>query len=172
MNEQPSLLVVVPRAESEACRRLQQTLEGPGVRVVLDRRDTDRGSHPESERPKPHEERRARTERDAVLAAGKWIVVAGASEPVDVLDADARAIMFLYCSQHLVPCETCQDTYRLGWLVRTDTALLCPRCRADLASIVRAHALRCQNWTHRRTGGARPPARVPGAPSSTHAVAG
>ena len=39
MNEQPSLLVVVPRAESEACRRLQQTLEGPGVRVVLDRRD-------------------------------------------------------------------------------------------------------------------------------------
>ena len=95
MNEQPSLLVVVPRAESEACRRLQQTLEGPGVRVVLDRRDTDRGSHPESERPKPHEERRARTERDAVLAAGKWIVVRPTEARLIVYAAVLAAVIFL-----------------------------------------------------------------------------
>lgn len=174
MNEQPSpsLLVVVPRAESEACRRLQQTLAGPGVRVVLDRREADARSRSEAERPQPREERRARAERDAVLAAGRWIVVAGASESMDVLDADARAIMFLYCSQHLVPCERCQDTYRLGWLVRSDTAISCPRCGGDLTAIVRAHALRCANWTHRRTGGARPPARLAGSAPSRQAAAG
>jgi hypothetical protein len=170
MNEQltPSLLVVVPRAEVEACRRLQTTLAGPGVRVVLDRRDGRR----DAPRPAPADERRARAERDAALAAGRWIVVAGGGEPIDVLDVDARAIMFLYCSQHLVPCERCQDTYRLGWLARTDSALSCPRCHDDLTSIVTAHALQCENWTHRRTGGAKPRARVAGLVSPRRAAAG
>lgn len=163
MNEQaaPSLLVIVPRTESEACRRLQQTLDGAGIRVVLDRRSTDRRARFDARPPERHsKDRRTRADRDAVLAAGKWIVVAGETEKVDVFDADARAILFLYCSQHPVPCERCQETYRLGWLVRTERQLSCPRCGDDLSRIVVAHALRCPNWVYRRTRSAKPPARI------------
>jgi hypothetical protein len=151
----PSLLVIVPHAESEACRRLRQTLDGSGVRIVVDRRTRQRSSEREADR----HERRARSERDAALAAGKWFVVHADAGDVDVLDADARAILFLYCSQHAVPCESCQETYRLGWLTRTDTALTCPRCASDLTSVVIAHALRCENWVHRRQR-SKPPVRL------------
>lgn len=165
MNNQPTpdLLVIVPRAKSEACRRLQQTLDGPGVRVVLDRRSSD-GTH----RP---EERRTRTDAEAALAAGKWIVVGDDAEQLDVFDPDARAILFLYCSNHAVPCERCQETYRLGWLVRGETSLSCPHCADDLTKIVVAHALRCRNWEHRRAA-ARPPARLEGRAPSRQAAAG
>lgn len=147
----PSLLVIVPNTESEACRRLQQTLDGAGVRVVLDRR------HQSEQRAR---DRRTRSAGDAALAAGKWIIVPADAEQLDVLDADARAILFLYCNQHWVPCQPCQETYRLGWLVRTEGALSCPRCSADLTPIVVAHALRCPNWVQRRTRGNKPPARL------------
>ena len=162
MNEHatPSLLVIVPRGQSEACQRLQQALDGSAARVVLDRRSIDRTAG--AQQGERREDRRTRSERNAALAAGKWIVVPGEAEPVNVLDADARAILFLYCSQHNVPCERCQETYRLGWVVRTDTALSCPKCGDDLTSIVVAHALRCSNWVHRRPGGAKPPARMDG----------
>lgn len=165
MNEQttPSLLVIVPRAEPEACRRLQQTLEGPAIRVVLDRRQTDGRARLDAPRPEPREDRR-RADRNAALAAGKWIVVRDEAGQLDVLDADARAILFLYCSHHAVPCEGCQETYRLGWLVRSDTQLSCPRCGDNLTAIVVAHALRCPNWEHRRTGGLKPPARIDAPP--------
>jgi hypothetical protein len=158
MNEQatPSLLVIVPRTHSEAYRRLQQALDGAGTRVVVDRRSLDRPAP----QPQSQAERRTRSERTAALAAGKWVVIPGDDEQVDVLDADARAILFLYCSQHSVPCERCQETYRLGWLVRTDTALSCPKCSDDLTSIVVAHALSCPNWVHRRARGVRPAARM------------
>jgi hypothetical protein len=152
----PSLLVIVPHAESEACRRLRQTLDGSGVRIVVDRRS---GEH--SEREALRHERRTRPERDAALAAGKWFVVHADPGQVDVLDADARAILFLYCNQHAVPCESCQETYRLGWLTRTDNALACPRCATDLTSLVVAHALRCENWVHRRRH-SKPPIRMDG----------
>ena len=149
MNEQatPSLLVIVPRAKPEACQRLQQALDGPGTRVVLDRRSTERRA--------PSDERRTRSEHNTELAAGKWVVVPDHAEHVDVFDPDARAILFLYCSQHSVPCERCQETYRLGWLVRTDSALSCAKCGDDLTSVVIAHALRCENWVHRRKPAAR-----------------
>lgn len=162
----PSLLVIVPHAESEACRRLRQTLDGSGVRIVVDRRSGERSSEREAHR----HERRARPERDAALAAGKWFVVhAAAAGQVDVLDADARAILFLYCNQHAVPCEGCQETYRLGWLTRTETALACPRCAADLTSVVVAHALRCENWATRRHHG-KPPVRIDGGTPSSEAA--
>jgi hypothetical protein len=153
----PSLLVIVPHAESEACRRLRQTLDGSGVRIVVDRRSGERSSDREAHR----HERRARPERDAALAAGRWFVVPAESGHIDVLDVDARAILFLYCSQHAVPCEGCQETYRLGWVTRTPTALTCPRCAADLTSVVVAHALRCANWAHRRHH-SKPPVRMDG----------
>jgi hypothetical protein len=153
----PSLLVIVPHAESEACRRLRQTLDGSGVRIVVDRRSRERSSEREAHR----HERRARPVRVAALAAGKWFVVHADAGQVDVLDADARAILFLYCSQHAVPCEGCQETYRLGWLTRTETSLACPRCASDLTAVVVAHALCCENWTHRRRHG-KPAVRVGG----------
>ena len=153
----PSLLVIVPHAESEACRRLRQTLDGSGVRIVVDRRSRERSSEREAHR----HERRARPERDAALADGKWFVVPADAGQVDVLGSDARAILFLYCSQHAVPCEGCQETYRLGWLTRTETSLTCPRCASALTSVVVAHALRCENWTHRRRH-SKPAVRVGG----------
>jgi hypothetical protein len=173
MNEQaPSMLVIVPRAGSEACRRLQQALDGAGTRVVLDRRSTDQRSGLDVVHHERHAgERRALADRDAALAAGRWVVVADAAEQVDVLDADARAILFLYCSQHAVPCERCQETYRLGWLVRTEAQLSCPRCGGGLTPIVVAHALRCPNWVQRRTHSAKPVARMDGrAPSERPAA--
>jgi hypothetical protein len=151
----PSLLVIVPDAESEACRRLRQTLDGSGVRIVVDRRSGERSSDRDAHR----HERRARPEHDAALAAGKWFVVQADAGQVNVLDADARAILFLYCTQHAVPCESCQETYRLGWLTRSESGLTCPRCASDLTSVVIAHALRCENWAHRRHHG-KPPVRV------------
>ena len=161
----PSLLVIVPHAESEACRRLRQTLDGSGVRIVVDRRSSERSS----ERDAHRHERRARPECDAALAAGKWFVVHADAGHVDVLDADARAIIFLYCNQHAVPCEGCQETYRLGWLTRTETGLACPRCAGDLTSVVVAHALCCQNWTHRRHR-SKPPVRLGGEASPPRAA--
>jgi hypothetical protein len=173
MNEQaPSLLVIVPRAESEACRRLQQTLDGASTRVVLDRRTTDRRGRLDPRQPERQpEDRRARADRDASLAAGKWVVVApDDAGDVDVFDADGRAILFLYCSQHSVPCEQCQETYRLGWLVRTDDRFGCPRCGGDLSRIVVAHAHCCPNWDHRRPGGSKPPVRLDGPAASPRAA--
>src|SRR4051812_38874224 len=159
------LLVIVPHAESEACRRLRQTLDGSGVRIVVDLRSSE-GS---SERDAHRQERRARPDRDAALAAGKWFVVPPDAEQVNVLDADARAVLFLYCSQHAAPCEGCQETYRLGWLTRSESALMCPRCASDLTSVVVAHALGCENWTHRRHR-SKPPVRVNGDTPSQEAA--
>jgi hypothetical protein len=170
---EPSLLVIVPRADAEACRKLQHSLDGPGVSIVVDRRATDRRRRfdaPPAEAPRP--DRRRSSERSAALAAGKWIVVSGPTEPVDVLDADGRAILFLYCSRHSVPCERCQDTYRLGWLVRTERALTCPQCGDDLTPIVAAHASRCENWVHRRGRAAKPPTKVEGDTANRQTVAG
>ena len=161
----PSLLVIVPHAESEACRRLRQTLDGSGVRIVVDRRSRERSGEHEAHR----HERRARPENDAALAEGKWFVVHADPGQVDVLDADARAILFLYCSPHAVPCERCQETYRLGWLTRTESALTCPRCAGDLTAVVMAHALRCQNWQHRRHR-SKPPVRIEGDTPSAEAT--
>ena len=172
MNEQatPSLLVIVPRAHAEEYRRLQQALDGAGTRVVVDRRSTERTA-PSGSQPPSREDRRTRSDRNAALDAGKWVVVRGQAEAVDVLDADARAILFLYCSQHSVPCERCQETYRLRWVVRTDTALSCPKCGDDLTSIVVAHALSCENWVHRRSH-SKPAARMDAREPSRRSAAG
>jgi hypothetical protein len=158
----PALLLIVPRAESEACRRLQQTLDGTGIRVVVDRRSTERRPLDARQPETRGGERRTHADRDAALAAGKWFIVPADAGQLDVLDADARAILFLYCSRHAVPCERCQETYRLGWLTRTNDALTCPRCGDDVTAVVVAHALRCRNWAHRRTPGSKPPARIDG----------
>jgi hypothetical protein len=162
-HSEPSPLLIVPRGQSDAHVRLQQTLHESGIRVVIDRRSAAKTLH----RLERGGERRAGSHREAALAAGKWVIVPAAA-PVDVLDADARAILFLYCWQHSVPCEGCQDTYRLGWLPRTGTSLSCPRCGADLAVVVAAHARHCRNWAHRR----KSLARIGGAAPRRRAAAG
>jgi hypothetical protein len=158
----PSLLVVVPRAELAACRRLQQALHGSGIGVVLDRRAPEPAGRLDVPLPAttPREERRTSGQHSAALASGRWILVPRETEHVNVLDIDARAILFLYCSQHAVPCERCQETYRLGWVVRTERGLACPRCSDDLTAIVVAHAVGCPNWDHRRLNAIKPGARV------------
>jgi len=142
----PSLLLIVPRGDAEASRRLQHTLAGTGIRIIVDRRSTERArTHLERV-----DDRRARAERQSALARGRWIVIPVHVGDLDLFDADARAIRFLYCAQHSVPCESCQDTYRLGWLGRADTALTCPRCGDDLTPVIVAHTLGCENWALRR----------------------
>jgi hypothetical protein len=162
-NSLPSLLLIVPRAKSEACRHLHQTFDGSGVRVIVDRRD--------GRQPLRSTERRTGPEREAALAAGRWVVVRTDTAELDVHDADARAVLFLYCSQHPVPCERCQQTYRLGWLTRAEQALLCPRCSDDLTSVVVAHALRCRYWEPRRTRGVKAPVRVDAHPGAARTAA-
>jgi hypothetical protein len=139
----PSLLLIVPRGNAEASRRLSHTLAGTGIRIIVDRRS--------SERARTHlelvDDRRTRAERQLALAAGKWVVIPMHVGNLDLLDADARAVRFLYCSQHSVPCERCQDTYRLGWLA---PGLTCRRCGDDLTEVVVAHTLGCENWAVRR----------------------
>jgi hypothetical protein len=65
-----------------------------------------------------------------------------------VLTWEERALVFFYCSDHiLVRCPVCDVSYRYQQLAtdilggsRTN---LCPRCRRDLTEAVRAHLLCC-----------------------------
>jgi len=122
------------------------------------------------------ENRRTRTDGEAALAAGKWIVVRDDAGQLDPFDADARAILFLYCSHHAMPCERCQETYRLGWPVRSDAAPSCPHCSDDLTQIVVAHALRARTGCtvarapSRRCGSRATPRRGRPPPASGGAV--
>lgn len=168
------LLVIVPRDASEAYERLRHELDSDGVQVVLDRRATDRRAHLGAHEPDRRlGDRRTRADRDAMLAGGRWITVVRDGTALDVLDADGRAILFLCCSPHSVPCERCQETYRVGWLSRTDRRLPCPRCGDDLTPAVVAHALRCPYWTHRIPRLSKPPTKVGGGVSPVErAIAG
>lgn len=63
------------------------------------------------------------------------------------LTSEERALLFAYCSEHVVArCLSCDLDFRLTQLAadlfdgRTN---LCPRCRADLTENVRGHAFSC-----------------------------
>jgi transposase-like protein len=64
------------------------------------------------------------------------------------LTPEERALVFVYCSGHVVArCPICDVSYRYNELAadilsgsRTN---LCPRCRQDLTEAVRAHLFRC-----------------------------
>ncbi len=78
----------------------------------------------------------------------------------ELLDADTRAILFLCCSEHVVGCQRCQNSYRLRWLPRTDLGLYaCPLCGNDLTAAVLAHTETCWYWATRRAT-RKPPARI------------
>ena len=65
-----------------------------------------------------------------------------------VLTPEERALVFVYCSNHVVTyCVLCDRKYRFTELgadvfggCRTN---VCPRCRTDLTEQVRTHLLRC-----------------------------
>ena len=137
------LVIIVPRAQANLYTALHRTFDhDAAVEVTVDRRVTER---PGARRRRA--DRRRRPDVHSELTAGRWIVVARASRSVDVLDARTRAILFLCCSHHVVPCEQCQNTYRLGWIQRLDpSGFGCPRCGNALTQTVLAHAQGCGNF--------------------------
>jgi Arc/MetJ family transcription regulator len=65
-----------------------------------------------------------------------------------VLTPEERALVFVYCSSHVVArCPACDISYRYTELaadmVGGSLTNMCPRCRRDLTEAVRAHLLRC-----------------------------
>ncbi|PYN79256.1 MAG: hypothetical protein DMD97_04980 [Candidatus Rokuibacteriota bacterium] len=151
-----SLLIVVPKTEPDACRSLSQTFaDDASVKIIVDRRRADRrvqsnanGHGPE----RRQNERRRRIGADAELKVDRWIAVPRASGHVDFRDLDVKALLFLCCNNHVVPCQKCQDTYRLGWISHVEPgALPCPRCGTDLMEVVVAHAQTCRYWADHRS---------------------
>ena len=158
-----SLLIVVPRTEPDACRSLSQAFaEDASVQVIVDRRVTDRRVRDGNHRPdRRHGDRRVRPEADAELKVNRWIAVPRAAGHVDFRDPDAKAILFLCCSQHVIPCQRCQNTYRLGWISRSEPGVFpCPLCGSDLTQVVVAHAHTCSYWVDHGTATKRPLTRV------------
>jgi hypothetical protein len=65
-----------------------------------------------------------------------------------VLTPEERALVFLYCSGHVVArCRACDIGYRYmelaAEMVGGSRTNMCPRCRRDLTEAVRAHLFRC-----------------------------
>ena len=65
-----------------------------------------------------------------------------------VLTPEERALVFVYCSGHVVArCPACDISYRYNELatemVGGSRTNMCPRCRQDLTEAVRAHLFRC-----------------------------
>jgi len=147
-----ALLIVVPRTGLDACRSLRRTFEEDStVQVIVDRRLTERRTRAGAYQPERRRgDRRLRSEANAELSADRWIAVPRASAPIDFRDPDAKAILFLCCSQHVVPCQKCQDTYRLGWISDAGSGVFpCPLCGSDLTQLVAAHAQTCRYWANR-----------------------
>ncbi|HKQ66994.1 MAG TPA: hypothetical protein VJZ73_18410 [Methylomirabilota bacterium] len=171
-NGERSILIVVPRTGQDACRSLSHTFaEDSTVEVIVDRRLADRRAGNGAHRPERRQsDRRIRLEGDAELKVDRWFAVARpTTTKVDFDDPDSKAILFLCCSQHIVPCQRCQNTYRLGWIPRSELGVFpCPLCGSDLTEVVTAHAQVCSYWVNRqgvkrplsRAGVGEPPAQA------------
>src|SRR5262252_3564126 len=173
-NGERSILIVVPRTGQDACRSLSPTFaDDSTVEVIVDRRFKDRragnGAHGPDRR---RGDRRMRLEGDAELKVDRWIAVPRETTKVDFDDPDAKAILFLCCSQHIVPCQRCQNTYRLGWVSRSEPGIFpCPLCGTDLTPVVTAHAQVCSYWVN-RNGVKRPLTSVAAGESRAQAATG
>jgi hypothetical protein len=70
-----------------------------------------------------------------------------------MLDADARAILFLCCENHVIACPRCGQRSPLHELVRTPAASEgygCPGCRGDATDAVAAHTEHCHYFLTRK----------------------
>jgi hypothetical protein len=147
-----SVLIVVPRTRVDLYQSLKRSFaDDAKAEVVLDRRFKDRRLKPaahDCERRKT--DRRRRPDIDAQIKADRWVTVPIIPPTVDLADPDARAILFLCCSSHLVQCHKCQRGYRLGWLRGGEPgAFRCPLCGFDITPAVAAHTETCVYWVKR-----------------------
>ena len=65
-----------------------------------------------------------------------------------VLTPEERALVFVYCTGHVVArCPVCDGSFRYNELAADifggSPTNMCPRCRRDLTEAVRTHLLRC-----------------------------
>jgi hypothetical protein len=142
------LVIVVPRAEAALQQSLRHAFDHDAtVEVTVDRRVAERRTVSDTRTVERRRGERRRTPgADSALRAGRWIVVPPPSGAVDIAEARTRALLFLCCGNHLVPCERCQDTYRLGWVRRVEPqGFACPLCANDLSATVAAHAEGCRS---------------------------
>jgi hypothetical protein len=156
-----SLLIIVPRDRVDLYQSLSRSFSDPNVQVIVDRRVGDRraGGNPPN-RDRRRADRRLRVNSAADLKAGRCVTVPLSASATDLLDPDTRAILFLCCSEHVVGCLGCQNSYRLRWLPRTDLGLYaCPLCGNDLTAAVLGHTETCWYWATRRAT-RKPPARI------------
>jgi hypothetical protein len=147
-----SVLIVVPRTRVDLYQSLKRSFaDDAKAEVVLDRRFTDRRvRNAEHDRERRRSDRRKRPDIDAQLKADRWVTVPVVPPTVDLSDPDARAILFLCCSNHVVQCQKCQRGYRLGWLRGGDPgAFRCPLCGFDITPSVAAHTETCVYWVKR-----------------------
>src|SRR3989441_4632289 len=173
-NGERSILIVVPRTGQDACRSLSHTFaDDSTVEVIVDRRFKDRREANGVPRPERRQgDRRTRLDGDAELKVDRWIAVPRATAKIDFDDPDSKAILFLCCSQHIVPCQRCQNTYRLGWISRSELGVFpCPLCGSDLTPVLTAHAQVCSYLAH-RAGIRRPLSRVGATEPSAQAATG
>lgn len=156
-----SLLIIVPRDRADLYQSLSRSFTDANVQVTVDRRVGDRragGSPPKPDRRRA--DRRSRVAADADLKAGRCVTVPLSASATDLLGPDTRAILFLCCSEHVVGCQSCRNSYRLRWLPRTDPGLCaCPLCGNDLTAAVLAHTETCWYWATRRAT-RKPSARI------------
>lgn len=142
-------LITVPRGRTALYQTLKRSFaDNAIVEVILDRRVKERRAGAAAHEPVRRWGDRGRgSDIDAQLAAGR------SAQGMQAFDADARAILFLCCSEHLVGCPTCENTYRIRWLPRTDPWLFsCPLCGFDLTGEIGGHTETCLYWASRRAG--------------------
>jgi hypothetical protein len=147
-----SVLIVVPRTRVDLYQSLKKSFaDDAKAEVVLDRRFKDRRVKTTAQdRERRKSDRRRRPDIDAQLKADRWVTVPVVPPTVDLSDPDARAILFLCCSSHLVQCAKCQRGYRLGWLRGGDPGVFrCPLCGFDITPAVATHTETCVYWVKR-----------------------
>jgi len=147
-------LIIVPRSRASLYRALKRSFgDDAGVEVVLDRRFRERRMPgPRHEPDRRAGDRRRRADLDEQLASGRSITVPVSPGRERAFDADARAILVLYCGQHVVRCRRCEQTLRIRWLRRTEAwTFWCPGCAADLTTEIVRHTRACGYWATRRS---------------------
>jgi hypothetical protein len=155
--------IVVPRTRPDLYRSLKQSLgDDARFEVILDRRVAERRTRAESHEPeRRRQDRRVSADAQADLGSGRWIAVSKPSMRLDLSEPDARALLFLCCSEHLLACQRCQELYRLRWLTRRESGTYaCPRCSQDVTAGVIAHIETCRYWTTRTATARKSPAKV------------